>query len=272
VSELPRVRVGGAAYEYEDVPAADDGAGAPLLFLHEGLGSVGLWRGFHRRIARATGRRAVAWSRLGHGFSDLPSAPRTVRFMHEEAATVVPALVEALGLGEPVLVGHSDGGSIALLSAATLPVAGLVVLAPHVLVEETGLRAIEEAKRAFDAGDLARRMARHHRDPGVCFRNWNDVWLDPAFRDWDLRPELSAISCPVLGIQGEDDPYGTAVHVQAIRDATRGTTDLLLLHGGHALHLERPALVDAAVAGWLRDRESAPGGRPAASVSAPTSP
>lgn len=246
---MNRVEIDGAAYEYEDVP----GTGAPLLFLHEGLGSVGLWRGFHRRVAEATGRRAVAYSRLGHGFSDLPPAKRTVRFMHDEATTVVPALVEALDLGEPILVGHSDGGSIALLAAAALPVSGLVVLAPHVLVEEIGLRAIEKAKCAFEAGDLARRMARHHRDAEVCFRNWNDVWLDPAFRDWDLRPELAGITCPVLGIQGDADPYGTAVHVEAVRDAARGATDLLFLHGGHAPHLERPALVDAAVAGWLND-------------------
>ncbi|GAA4686089.1 alpha/beta hydrolase [Pseudonocardia yuanmonensis] len=251
MSELPRVEIDGAAYEYEDVPAT--GPGAPLLFLHEGLGSAGLWRGFHRRVADATGRRAVAYSRLGHGFSDLPPAKRTVRFAHEEAATVVPALVEALDLGEPVLVGHSDGASIALLAAAALPVSGLVVLAPHVIVEDIGLRAIEEAKRAFESGDLARRMARHHRDAEVCFRNWNDVWLEPAFRDWDLRRELAGITCPVLGIQGDADPYGTAVHVEAVRDAARGTTDLLLVHGGHAPHLERPALVDAAVAGWLRD-------------------
>ncbi|MCE3554762.1 alpha/beta hydrolase [Pseudonocardia sp. RS11V-5] len=244
---MNRVEIDGAAYEYEDVP----GTGAPLLFLHEGLGSVGLWRGFHRRIAEATGRRAVAYSRLGHGFSDLPSAKHTIRFAHEEATTVVPALVEALDLGEPVLVGHSDGGSIALLAAAALPVSGLVVLAPHVLVEEIGLRAIEEAKRAFDSGDLARRMARHHRDAEVCFRNWNDVWLDPAFRDWDLRPELAGITCPVLGIQGDADPYGTAVHVEAVRDAAQADIDLLLLHSGHAPHLERPGLVDATVAGWL---------------------
>jgi pimeloyl-ACP methyl ester carboxylesterase len=248
VSELPRVEIDGAAYEYEDVP----GTGAPLLFLHEGLGSVGLWRGFHRRVAEATGRRAVAYSRLGHGFSDLPPAGRTVRFMHEEAATVVPALVDALDLGEPVLVGHSDGGSIALLAAAALPVSGLVVLAPHVIVEEIGLRAIEEARHVFQCGDLARRMARHHRDAEVCFRNWNDVWLDPAFRDWDLRPELAAITCPVLGIQGDADPYGTVVHVEAVRESAQGATDLLLLRGGHAPHLERPALVDGAVAGWLR--------------------
>ncbi|WP_181781865.1 alpha/beta fold hydrolase [Pseudonocardia pini] len=241
------IRLAGLGYEVEDVP----GAGPALLFLHEGLGSVGLWKGFPRRVAEATGRRTVAYSRLGHGFSDPPPQKRTPRFMHVEAATVVPALVDALDLGEPILVGHSDGGSVALLAAAALPVSGLVVLAPHVLVEPSALEAIRAAREAFDSGDLARRMARHHRDAEVTFRNWNDVWLDPAFRGWDLRPELSDITCPVLGVQGDADPYGTAVHVEAVRDEAQGPVDLLSLHCGHAPHLERPALVEATVTAWI---------------------
>jgi len=244
------ITLDGLGYEYTDVP----GTGPALLFLHEGLGSVGLWKGFPRRLAAATGRRTVAYSRLGHGFSDLPPAKRTPSFMHTEAATVVPALIDALDLGEPILVGHSDGGSIALLAAAALPVSGLVVLAPHVLVEPGALQAIRQAREAFDSGDLARRMARHHRDAEVTFRNWNDVWLDPEFRDWDLRPELGGITCPVLAIQGDADPYGTHVHVEAVRDAARGPVDLLSLRCAHAPHLERPAVVDAAVAAWIGER------------------
>ncbi|HXV91813.1 MAG TPA: alpha/beta fold hydrolase, partial [Pseudonocardia sp.] len=193
---LPVVELAGRRYSYEDVPG--DPRLAPLLFLHEGLGSVGLWRGFHQRVAAATGRRAVAYSRLGHGWSDPPPAPRGPRFMHEEAATVVPALRAALGLDDPVLVGHSDGGSIALVHAATHPVSGVVVLAPHVFVEEVGLRAIDAARHAYTEGDLRTRMARHHRDPDAAFRNWNDVWLSPRFRDWDLRPLLPRITAPVL--------------------------------------------------------------------------
>ncbi|GAA1833940.1 alpha/beta hydrolase [Pseudonocardia ailaonensis] len=244
------IELDGYRYEYDDVPGSAD-AGPALLFLHEGLGSVGLWKGLPQRIAAATGRRAVAYSRLGHGFSDLPPAPRTPDFMTTEARTVVPRLVEALGLGEPVLVGHSDGGSIALLAAAALPVSGLVVLAPHVLVEPMALKAIEAAREAFDGGDLAARMARHHRDAEVTFRNWNDVWLDPAFADWDIRGELTGITCPVLGIQGDDDPYGTDVHVLAVREAAQGPVDLLLPHAGHAPHLDRPALVDGTITTWL---------------------
>lgn len=247
--ELPTAPVPGGRVEYQDLPG--DPARAPLLFLHDGLGSVGLWRGFPERIAAATGRRTVAYSRLGHGWSDPPPAPRTPRFMHEEAATVLPALRTALGLQRPVLVGHSDGGSIALLHAAAAPVSGLVVMAPHVFVEEAGLREIEAARRRFNGGDLRARMARHHRDPDAAFRNWNDVWLDPAFRSWDLRPQLPAITCPVLAVQGTADPYGTTAHVEAIRDTATGPVELLLLDAGHSPHLEHPYTVAAALTRFL---------------------
>jgi pimeloyl-ACP methyl ester carboxylesterase len=245
-TRLPTVAVPGGRVEYDDVPGDPDRP--PLLFLHEGLGSVGLWRGFHRAVAAATGRRAVAYSRLGHGFSDPPPAPRTARFMHEEAATVVPALRDELGLDRPVLVGHSDGGSIALLHAAGRgAVSGLVVLAPHVFVEPVGLDGVRAAGRAFAGSDLPTRMARHHRDPAVTFRNWFDVWTSAEFAGWDLRAELPAITCPVLGVQGTADPYGTVAHVEAVRDAARGPVELLVLDCGHAPHLERPDPVTGAV-------------------------
>lgn len=241
--------VPGGRVEYEDVPG--DPATAPLLFLHEGLGSVGLWRGFHRRLAAATGRRAVAFSRLGHGGSDLPTGKRTPRYMHDEATEVVPAVRAALGLDRVVLVGHSDGGSIGLLHASTSDVDGLVVLAPHVFVEDAGLRGIERARHDYVEGDLRARMARHHRDPDVTFWNWNEGWLDEAFRDWDIRPELAGITCPVLGVQGDDDPYGTVVHVEAVRDRAAGPVELAVLACGHSPHLERRTDTDAAVTAFL---------------------
>jgi pimeloyl-ACP methyl ester carboxylesterase len=247
---LATVEIGGLRYSYEDVPG--DPQPAPLLFLHEGLGSVGLWRGFHRRVAAATGRRAIAYSRLGHGWSDPPPAPRTPAFMHEEAATVVPALCRALDVRAPVLVGHSDGASIALLHAAVAPVSGLVVLAPHVFVEEFGLRAIARARDAYLGGDLRVRMARHHRDPDAAFWNWNDVWLHPAFRDWDITDALPAITCPVLGVQGEDDRYGSLAHVEAVRAAAGGPVELLVLRCGHSPHLEEADATADAVAGFVR--------------------
>ncbi|TQM45151.1 alpha/beta fold hydrolase [Pseudonocardia cypriaca] len=251
--DLPLVEVPGGRVEYEDVPG--DRALAPLLFLHEGLGSVRLWRRFHHRLAAATGRRAVAFSRLGHGGSDLPPGKRTPRYMHDEATEVVPAVRAALGLDGVVLVGHSDGGSIALLHAGTAAVEGVVVLAPHVFVEEAGLRGIEQARRDYVDGDLRSRMARYHRDPDVTFWNWNDGWLDGAFRDWDIRPELAGITCPVLGVQGTADPYGTVVHVEAVRDRAAGPVTLEVLDCGHAPHLERPGETDAAVKEFLRSLE-----------------
>ncbi|HLU60517.1 MAG TPA: alpha/beta hydrolase [Pseudonocardia sp.] len=251
--DLPLVDVPGGRVEYDDVPG--DPALTPLLFLHEGLGSVRLWRGFHHRLAAATGRRAVAFSRLGHGGSDLPPGKRTPRYMHDEAAEVVPAVRAALGLERVVLVGHSDGGSIALLHAADPRTAegveAVVVLAPHVFVEEVGLRGIEQARRDFVDGDLRARMARHHRDPDVTFWNWNDGWLDDAFRDWDIRDELAGITCPVLGVQGTADPYGTVVHVEEVRDRAAGPVTLQVLDCGHAPHLERREEVEAAITRFL---------------------
>jgi pimeloyl-ACP methyl ester carboxylesterase len=255
VPDLPSVELPGGRIEYDDVPAdASHGELAPLLFLHEGLGSVGLWRGFHQRIAAATGRRALAYSRFGHGYSDLPREKRTPRFMHDEAATAVPALCSALRLERPVLVGHSDGASIALLRAAAAgsDATGVVVLAPHAFVEDVGLGGVEQARRAYTEGDLRTRMARHHRDPDVTFWNWNDVWLDDAFREWDIRPELSAITCPVLAIQGTADPYGTVAHVEAVRDTATGPVELLVLDCGHAPHLERPDVAHPAITDFLR--------------------
>ena len=248
---LPRIAVPGGSVEYDDVPG--DPGRAPLLFLHEGLGSVDLWRGFHRSVAASTGRRAVAYSRLGHGRSDPPARRRTAAFLHEEAEVVVPAVRAALRLDAPVLVGHSDGGSIALIHAADRPVTALVLLAPHVFVEEIGLRGIEATRDAYLTGDLPARMARWHRDPDVTFWNWNDVWLSPEFRGWDVRAALPRIGAPTLAVQGTDDPYGTVAHVEAVRDAAAGPVDVLVLDCAHAPHLERPEAVGAAVTAFLRD-------------------
>jgi pimeloyl-ACP methyl ester carboxylesterase len=256
VPDLPLLDVPGGRVEYDDVPG--DPALAPLLFLHEGLGSVGLWRGFHRRVAAATGRRAVAYSRVGHGFSDLPTGKRTPRFIHEEAAEVVPALCAALGLERPVVIGHSDGASVALLVAAACDVRGLVVLAPHVFVEELGLRGIADARTAYVDGGLRARMARHHRDPDVTFWSWNDIWLSDAFRDWDIRADLPGIRCPVLAVQGTADQYGSMAHVEAVRDDANAAVELLVLGCGHNPHLEEPDATADAVGAFLRSLQSSP--------------
>jgi pimeloyl-ACP methyl ester carboxylesterase len=239
----------GRQFEYEDI--AGDPARPPLVFLHEGLGSVGLWRGFHRRVAEATGHRTLAYSRLGHGFSDLPTVPRDIAFMHDEAATVLPALLERWGVRRPVLVAHSDGASIALLHAATYPVSGVVAMAPHVFVEDISIEGIETARDAYRNQDLRRRMSRHHRDADVTFWGWNDVWLNPAFRSWNIVAELDTISCPMLLVQGEDDQYGSLAQLDAIERVVPGHVRRAVLACGHSPHLEIPEQTLQAVAGFV---------------------
>ncbi|HEY7074539.1 MAG TPA: alpha/beta hydrolase [Solirubrobacteraceae bacterium] len=233
--------------EYAEI--AGDPARPALVFLHEGLGSVGLWRDFPARVAAATGRRALIYSRLGHGASGPLEKPRTPRFMHEEALETLPALLDRFDLRDPLLVGHSDGASIALIhaGAAGRPVSGLALLAPHVFVEDASVAGIEAARRAFAETDLPARMARHHRDAEATFRAWNDAWLDPGFRAWNIEDVLGGITCPVLVVQGTGDQYGTLAQVDAIERGVRGPFRRLVLDVGHAPHLEAPEETLAAI-------------------------
>ena len=242
--------VDGLTVEVADL--AGDRARRALVLLHEGLGSVGLWRSFPGDLHEATGRRVLAFSRFGHGRSDRPRAPRTPAFFHEEANDVMPALLAQLDAREPILVGHSDGASIALIHAAGHPVAGVALLAPHVVVEDVGLAAIRETRREFEEGELRERMARHHDDPDAAFRGWCDVWLDPAFRDWSLEPEAQAVAAPALLIQGAEDPYGSLDQLDRIEARVRGPVARLVVAGVHSPHLEQPDAVGAAIADFAR--------------------
>jgi pimeloyl-ACP methyl ester carboxylesterase len=242
-------QVGGRRLEVLDLPG--DPARPPLLLLHEGLGSVRLWKDFPAALAAATGARVVAYSRFGHGDSDPPPRPRTPRFMHEEAAAVVPALVAALGIDEPILVGHSDGASIALIHAATHPVRAVVAIAPHVFFEEVCLAEIRAARDEYETGGLRERMARHHRDPDAAFYGWNDVWLHPDFPRWIIEDVLPQITCPLLLIQGTDDQYGTMAQLDRIDAAASGPVERVHLACRHAPHLEAPEETLAAVAGFV---------------------
>jgi pimeloyl-ACP methyl ester carboxylesterase len=243
------VELDGLAFEYEEIPGDRDRS--TLVFLHEGLGSVGLWRDFPQAIADATGRRAVAYSRLGHGWSDAPPVPRTTRFMHEEAEQILPRLLDRLDAPAPLLVGHSDGGSIALIHAAAHPVSALVCLAPHVFVEEVSLESIRAARKSFEREGLRERMARHHRDPEAAFRGWNDVWLHPDFARWNIEAYLPSIDAPLMVIQGSEDEYGTLAHLAAIERAVPGPVERVVLPCGHSPHLERPEETIAAVTGFV---------------------
>jgi pimeloyl-ACP methyl ester carboxylesterase len=239
----------GGHIEVVDLPG--DPKAAPTVLLHEGLGSVGLWRGFPRALAGATGCRTVAFSRYGHGQSDPPPRHRTPRFMHEEALEVLPDVLALLGLRRPVLVGHSDGASIALIHAASHRVRGVVAMTPHVFVEECCLKEIRRVRSEYLEGPLRERMARHHRNPDSAFHGWSDVWLHPDFRAWDIRELLPRIDCPVLVIQGERDQYGTMAQLDAIEGTTAGSVERLHLDCQHAPHLERPQATLGAIAEFI---------------------
>ena len=222
---------------------------AAIVMLHEGLGSVGLWRGFPEALARATGRRVIAFSRFGHGGSQVGPWPRDVMgFHHREALTMLPELLSALDVREPLLVGHSDGASIALIHAGRYPVAGLVLLAPHVFVEPLTLESIRQTREDYVNGALRERMARHHDDVDAAFWGWCDMWLDPAFVAWNLEADAARVTAPTLLVQGRDDPYGTLEQLDRIEARLRGPLTRVVVPGGHSPQLEAGDEVVRAVA------------------------
>ena len=239
---MPFIAAAGRSLEYQQL----GGAEPALVFLHEGLGSIAQWRDFPQRVAAATGRRALVYNRYGYGNSEVFAGDRVGSdFMHVEALRVLPELLQILQVEEPILVGHSDGASIALIYAgAGNPARGLVALAPHVFVEENGLKSIREAKKTFETTDLPQRLAKYHRDPRRTFYLWNDAWLEPEFRRWNIEQYLPQIRCPVLAIQGEDDVYGTMTQLDAIARQVAGPCELLKLpRCGHAPHRDQPDAV-----------------------------
>jgi pimeloyl-ACP methyl ester carboxylesterase len=246
------VTVQGRKLEVQKIPAENRDA-PTLVFLHEGLGSVAMWRDFPQKAAAATGCAAVVYSRYGYGQSEVLCGPRKVDYMHVEALEVLPELLDRLGVGELVLVGHSDGGSIALIHAAANDgIKGLVVMAPHVFVEDISVKSIAEAKAAFAETDLAQKLGRYHADAAKTFRGWNDIWLDPAFRSWNIEEVLPRIHCPVLAIQGFDDEYGTMAQLDAVAKQTGGPVELLRLADcRHSPHRDQPAVVLEAMASFI---------------------
>jgi len=232
-----------------------DASTPPVVFLHEGLGSVSAWREFPERFCRANKLRGLVWSRYGYGRSTPkpPSERWAPDFMHRQAHEVLPALLEALAIERPWLFGHSDGGSIALLYAARHPVAGLVVVAPHVFVEDVSVTSIEGARVAYETTDLRQRLARHHADADSAFRGWNDIWLDPAFRDWNIEAEIETIRCPVLAVQGEDDEYGTLEQIRAVARRVPQTELLVIRDCGHSPHRDQPDVLTREAGRFIRN-------------------
>jgi pimeloyl-ACP methyl ester carboxylesterase len=231
---------------------------APIVFLHEGLGSVAMWRDWPAQVCKAAARAGMVYSRLGYGRSQsIPDVRgvnrRQADYMHREALDVLPALLQACGIERPVLLGHSDGATIALLHASRFPVSACIVMAPHVIVEEVALRAIEQARTAWESTDLAQRLGRYHDDPACAFRQWNDVWLSPAFRDFDIRAECRRITAPLLAIQGVNDEYGTLAQLDEIVAAAPQTQRLVLSDCGHSPQRDQSAAVLAALTEFLSD-------------------
>jgi pimeloyl-ACP methyl ester carboxylesterase len=235
---MPRISAAGRSLEVLEIAGAEPA----LVFLHEGLGSIRLWRDFPARVAAATGRRTVVYDRYGYGSSEVLKEKKAgPKFMHDEALRALPELLKAFKIERPILIGHSDGASISLIYAGTHPLTGLVVLAPHVFIEQSNLASIRKIRATFETTDLPQRFAKYHTDSRKTFYLWNDAWLDPAFEQWSIEEYLPRIRCPVLAIQGENDEYGTMAQLDAIGRQVRGPCELLKLRDcGHSPHRDRP--------------------------------
>jgi pimeloyl-ACP methyl ester carboxylesterase len=239
-------------YQWVGDPAS---ATPTVVFLHEGLGSVAMWKDFPKNFCSTHGFRGLVFSRYGYGRST-PKPPDehwSPDFMHVQAHEVLPALFRALQIDRPWLFGHSDGGSIALLHAAKFDVAGIVVVAPHLFVEDVSIASIEQARIAYETTDLRTRLARHHADPDSAFRGWNDAWLSPAFRAWNIERDIATIRCPVLAVQGEDDEYGTLAQIEGIRARLPKTRLLVIPKCGHSPHRDQPQILSDAAARFIED-------------------
>jgi pimeloyl-ACP methyl ester carboxylesterase len=248
------VKVQGHILEVQRIAGRDAGA-SDLVFLHEGLGSVSHWRNFPARVAAATGCPVIVYSRYGSGASDVLTEPRPVSYMHDEALHALPELLAQLQVENPILIGHSDGASIALIYAGAHDrVRGLVVLAPHAFVEDLSVASIGEAKVKFQTTDLPSRLGRHHRDAARTFWGWNDIWLHPDFRSWNIEEYLPRIHCPILAIQGLDDQYGTMAQVEAIERQSGGPVEIVRLADcRHSPQRDQPEATLEAIVKFVRN-------------------
>jgi pimeloyl-ACP methyl ester carboxylesterase len=216
-----------------------------IVLLHEGLGSVGHWKDFPRQLAERTEAGLFVYSRYGHGNSERLDSPRPVSYMHHEAQVVLPEILRQSEIETPVLLGHSDGASIAIIYAGTFPEspAAIVLEAPHVFVENITVESIARAKIVYETTDLAEKLGRYHAHVDSLFWGWNNIWLDPAFRGWNIESYLDTIRCPVLVLQGAQDEYGTVRQIDAIRARIPSAEWMLLENCKHAPHRDQTEMV-----------------------------
>lgn len=225
-----------------------------LVFLHEGLGSIAQWKTFPDTVAADSGCGALLYSRYGFGQSDPLAERRDVDYLSHEALVVLPAVLAARGIVDPMLIGHSDGATIALLYASDSrwTTRAIVTEAPHVFVEDAGLRGIARARDDYREGDLRRKLGKYHRDVDAMFNGWAETWLRPEFRSWNMESRLPGVRCPVLLIQGLDDPYGTTAQLDAITRQVSGPVNVMLLHKcAHTPHVEREGQVREAIGRFI---------------------
>ncbi|CAK0779756.1 Alpha/beta hydrolase [Azospirillaceae bacterium] len=254
---MPFVSILEDRLEYFQPPPPPNAPSSPVLvFLHEGLGSIELWRDFPERLAAAVELPALIYSRAGFGRSSPLTTPRDIRYLEREASESLPTLLETLNINHPILIGHSDGGSIALLYAAQQngprPL-GVIAEAAHVFVEDISITGIRNAVKAWQTTDLPQKLARRHNHPEAVFRAWSDTWLAPWFRSWNIERALATVTCPTLIIQGDDDEYGTSAQVEAIRRAVAGPAQTLMIpHCGHTPHRDQPDVVCDAITKFIR--------------------
>jgi pimeloyl-ACP methyl ester carboxylesterase len=253
---METIAIGTVQLEVARIAAAAGAQRAPIVFRHEGLGSVAMWRDWPAQLCAASGRAGLVYSRRGYGWSepvaDVRGAGRLAPdYMHREALDVLPQLLSKAGLDRPVLLGHSDGGSIALIHAAHHAAAACVVMAPHVIVEDVSVRAIAQAREAYETGDLRERLCRYHADVDGAFWQWNDIWLNEAFRAFDIRPDCRAIRSPVLAIQGIDDPYGTPRQIDEIAPTLGRFEQHLLPACGHSPQRDQPEVATDLITRFL---------------------
>ena len=253
--DVAKLSAGGKALEYACFGPPPNKA-PTIVMLHEGLGCLALWRNFPQKLADATGFGVFAYSRAGYGQSDLADMPRPLDYMTREAVDVLPDVLNQIGIHRCILLGHSDGASIAAIYAGSIEdhrIRGLVLMAPHFFTETMGLAAIAKAKLAYDTGDLKPRMAKYHRDPANTFRGWNDSWLHPDFEHWNVADVIDYLRIPVLAIQGRGDEYGTYAQIQEIEDRIYAPIDVAILDEcHHAPHIDQPEKTCAVIADFTK--------------------